>query len=137
MLEVDLYIPDHLHDELNDLPPAPENITIDDSFLSPYQQSFPLNQQKPGRKLAPNLLPKKHYVVHYRNLKTYLELGCVLTRVHRALEFTQHAWLAKYIDFNTRMRAAASSKFEKDFYKLMNNAVFGKSQENLRNRLSV
>ena len=53
------------------------------------------------------------------------------------MEFTQHAWLAKYIDFNTRMRAAASSKFEKDFYKLMNNAVFGKSQENLRNRLSV
>ena len=137
VLEVDLHIPDHLHDELNDLPPAPENITIDDSFLSPYQKSFPWNQQKPGRKLAPNLLPKKHYVVHYRNLKTYLELGCVLTKVHRALEFTQHAWLAKYIDFNTRMRAAASSKFEKDFYKLMNNAVFGKSQENLRNRLSV
>ena len=80
VLEVDLHIPDHLHDEFNDLPPAPENITIDDSFLSPYQKNFPDAYRKPARKLAPNLLPKKNYVVHYRNLKTYLELGCVLTK---------------------------------------------------------
>ena len=137
VLEVDLEIPDHLHDELNDLPPAPENIIIDSTFLSPFQENFPETSKKPCRKLAPNLLPKKHYVTHYRNLLFYLELGCVLKKVHRVLEFTQYAWLEKYIDFNTRMRAAATSDFEKDYFKLMNNSVFGKTQENLRKRISV
>ena len=137
VMEVDLSIPTHLHDEFNDLPPAPENMTIDPSFLSPYQEQFPETYQKPSRKLAPNLLPKTRYTTHFRNLKFYLELGCVLTKVHRVLEFTQYAWLERYIDYNTQMRTRASTKFGKDFYKLMNNAVFGKTQENLRNRVSV
>ena len=136
-LEVDLIIPDELHDKLNDLPPAPQNITIGPEMLSPYQQEFPPESQKPSRKLAPNLLPKTRYITHYRNLKFYLKLGCVLEKIHRVIEFTQHAWLAKYIDFNTKMRAAGSGDFSKDFFKLMNNAVFGKTQENLRNRISV
>ena len=137
VMEVDLEIPEHLHDKMNDLPPAPENITIDSTFLSPYQQSFPESSQKPCLKLTPNLLPKTRYTTHIRNLQFYLDLGCVLKKVHRILEFSQYAWLEKYIAFNTRMRSVSNSKFESDFYKLMNNSVFGKTQENLRKRVNV
>ena len=118
-------------------PPAPENITIDSTFLSPFQENFPESSKKPCKKLAPNLLPKNRYVTHYRNLLFYLELGCVLKKVHRVLEFTQYAWLEKYIAYNTRMRVVATSDFERDYFKLMNNSVFGTTQENLRKRISV
>ena len=137
VLEVDLEIPDHLHDEFNDLPPAPESLVIDETFLSPLQTKFPESAKKPQRKLAPNLLPKKNYVTHYRNLKFYMDMGCVVTKIHRALSFNQEPWLAKYIAYNTERRSRSKSEFEKDFWKLMNNSVFGKSQENLRKRISV
>ena len=137
VLEVDLEIPDELHDKLNDFPPAPETITIDSTLLSPFQELFPESSKKSSRKLAPNLLPKRKYVTHYRNLQFYLNLGCKLKKIHRVLEFTQYDWLEKYIGFNTRMRAAATSDFARDYLKLMNNSVFGKTQENLRKRISV
>ena len=89
------------------------------------------------KKLVPNLGPKKNYVLHYKNLKQYLDLGLNVTKVHRALEFDQSLWLKTYIDFNTQKRAAAESSFEKDFFKLMNNSVFGKTIENLRKRVNV
>ena len=135
--EIDAYFPDHLHDKFNDYPLAPENIIIDDTFLSPYQSNFPDEHKKPTKKLAPNLLPKKNYILHYRNLKFYKEQGMIITKVHRILEFDQEPWLAPYINFNTKMRAQSTSSFAKDFFKLLNNSIFGKTQENLRNRISV
>ena len=106
-------------------------------MLSEFQQKFPDCQKRKSTKLAPNLRDKKNYVVHFRNLKFYLQQGLVLKKVHRVLTFKQSPWLKDYIDFNTRMRSTSSSDFEKDFYKLMNNSVFGKTQENLRNRVNV
>ena len=96
-----------------------------------------MHQKKPSIKLAPNLRDKINYVVHGRNLKFYLEKGMIVTKIHRVLAFDQSPWLKQYIDFNTEMRKQSTSDFGKDFYKLMNNSVFGKTQENLRNRVNV
>ena len=60
-----------------------------------------------------------------------------LTKVHRVIEFDQEPWMEPYIRINTEFRKLAKSDFETDFYKLMNNSVFGKTMENLRNRVDV
>jgi hypothetical protein len=88
-------------------------------------------------KLIGNLQTKIKYKTHYRNLKLYLSLGMRLLRVHRVLSFRQQAWLKPYVDLNTAKRQLATSEFEGDFYKLVNNAFFGKSMENVRKRRNV
>ena len=135
IFEVDLKYPAEIHDRHNCLPLAPERVLIDDTWYSPFQKQFP--KQLPQERLTPNLMDKKRYIVHYRNLKLYTDLGMEVSKVHRVLSFTQSKWLKQYIDYNTECRKLSKSKFEKDFYKLMNNAVYGKTNENLRNRINV
>ena len=88
-------------------------------------------------KLIPNLSNKEKYVVHYATLKVYESLGLKVTRVHKGISFHESAWLQKYIDLNTKLRTEAKNDFEKDFFKLMNNSVFGKTMENIENRVDV
>ena len=140
ILEVDLEYPKELHDLHNDYPLAAEKIKVTENMLSPYCQK--IAEQfgvKIGlvEKLVPTLFNKERYVLHYRNLQLYMSLGLKLTKIHRALEFDQSPWLKSYIDFNTKKRAEAKNSFEKDFFKLMNNSVFGKTMENLRKRQDI
>ena len=88
-------------------------------------------------KLIPNLMPKNNYTVHYRNLKQYLSKGLALKKVHRILEFKQSDWMKPYINFNTQKRKEATNEADKTLFKLLNNAVYGKTMENMRKRIKI
>ena len=140
ILEVDLEYPDELHDLHNDLPVAPQQMAIEDEALSPYTQRLKEKFNIKGKaqpKLMPNLNDKSKYVVHYVNLKQYIKLGLQLKRVHRGVKFHQSYWLRDYISLNTEKRKTARNAFEKDFFKLMNNSIFGKTMENVRGRINM
>ncbi|CAH3016459.1 unnamed protein product, partial [Porites evermanni] len=88
-------------------------------------------------KLICHFKPRKNYVVHYRNLRLYLEMGMKITAVRRGISFYQSPWMEPYIRKNTELRKTAANSFEKDFFKLMNNSVFGKTIENIRKRQNI
>ena len=140
ILEVDLEYPKELHEEHNSFPLAPEKKQVKNEWMSEYQHSLikDLDLKTPKcNKLLLTLQDKNNYVVHYRNLQFYLKQGMKLKRVHRVLEFEQECWMEPYIRMNTEFRKKAKNDFEKNFYKLMNNSVFGKTMENLRNRVNI
>lgn len=135
ILEVDLEYPEHLHDKHNQYPMAPESMTIKDDMLSEYAKKIRTDHNLSKvkvNKLCTTLKGKKNYIVHYRNLKLYLKHGLKLTKIHKGISFTQELWLKPWIDLNTKKRQNAKNNFEKDFYKLMNNSVFGKTMQNVR-----
>ena len=140
ILEVDLEYPKELHDLHNDYPLAAERVRVNKDMLSEYCKKIATKYNiSTGlvHKLIPTLSNKEKYVLHYRNLQLYIDLGLKVNKVHRVLEFNQSPWLKQYIDFNTLKRTQAKNSFEKDFFKLMNNSVFGKTMENIRKRVDV
>ena len=140
ILEVDLEYPQELHDMHNDYPVCPEKIKVSNNMLSAYCKKIAEKYNISiglVSKLIPTLRDKKEYVLHYCNLQPYLDLGLKIKKVHRVLKFDQSPWLKQYIDFNTEKRKHAKNSFEKDFFKLMNNSVFGKTMENLCKRVDV
>ena len=140
ILEVDLEHPNELHELHNDYPLAPEKPAVTNNILSNYCESIADKYEiniGDVKKLIPNLGNKTKYVVHYGNLRLYLSLGMKLTKIHKVLKFKQSNWMKKYIEFNTKKRMCATNDFEKDFFKLMINSVYGKTMENLRKRPNV
>src|SRR5437870_7008750 len=139
ILEVDLEYPKELHDVHNEYPYCPEHVAVKSEMLSEYCKLVgDKNSVKCGKltKLIPTLHNKEKYIVHERNLKKAVDAGLVLKKIHRVLEFEQKPWMKEYIDFNTEKRKLAKNDFEKNFFKLMNNSVFGKTMENLRKRMN-
>ena len=137
--EVDLKYPNEIHDLHNEFPLCPEQLQIKDEWLSEYQKILRKELQIKGKsnKLCLTLFDKEKYVMHYKNLKFCLENGLILTKIHRVLKFKQSQWLRPYISLNTYLRQNATSKFEENFAKLMNNSVYGKTCENVRRYKNV
>ena len=140
-VECDLEYPAELHDEHNEYPLAPERVDIHVEMLSDTQvelsRHYTRNRTAKNVKLVPNLMTKKNYVVHGQVLQFFVAHGMRLTKIHRAIQFDQRQWMEPYIDLNTNLRAAAANDVDKDFHKLMNNAVYGKTCENLRKRSDI
>ena len=109
-LEVDIEYPKQLWNKHKDLPFLPNREKVNEI-----------------EKLVTSTEDKKKYVIHISTLTQALNHGLNLKKVHRAITFWQEAWLKLYIDMNTKLRTEAKNDFEKDFFKLMNNSVFGKS----------
>ena len=120
ILEVDIVYPHELHDLHNDYPLAPEHLEIGGV-----------------NKLIPNLHRKKKYIVHYETLKLYVKHGLRISKIHRGITFKERDWMKEYIDKNTELRTKSKNKFESDFFKLMNNSVFGKMIEDIRKRTDI
>ena len=120
IFDVDLIYPKHLWEKHNDYPLAPELIKVNGV-----------------EKLICHFKPRTNYVLHYKNLKQYLNMGLKLEAVNRAISFEQSPWMEPYIRKNTELRKTAANSFEKDFFKLMNNSVFGKTIENIRKRQNI
>lgn len=122
ILEVDLEYPDSIHDAHNYLPFCPQN-------KIPYGGKI--------QKLITDLTDKENYRIHIKKLQLCLEQGLVLRKIHKILKFKQSAWLEPYITLNTNHRKSATNEFEKNFFKLMNNAVYGKTMENVEKRRDI
>ena len=120
ILEVDVKYPKNLNYLHSDLPFLPGRKKINKC-----------------RKLLCNLYDKTNYVVQIRSLKQAIDHGLIFQKVHRVIQFNQEAWLREYIDMNIELRKQAKNHFEKDFFKLMNNSVFGKTMENVRKHRDI
>ena len=117
---MDLEYPDELHDFHNDYLLASESV-----------------KGNGVKKLIPNLMDKEKMVLHVKNLKLFLSLGMKLKKIWRGVKFREEAFMKPYIELNTKLRTKAKNNFEKNFFKLMSNSVFGKPMENVRNRVDV
>ena len=141
-LSVDLEYPKELHDLHGDYPLAPERLLIQYEMLNETQLKLLRHYQVPKsglrvQKLIPHLMVRKNYMIHYRNLRFYLEEGMKLIKIHSVLEFQQCKWLMPYIQKNTDLRAQAKTDFDKNQYKLYNNAIYGKTCENQKRRTDI
>ena len=135
--EVDLTYPNNIQEKTKNFPFAPVNKKINPDKFSDFMKEIKPDNYIQTKKLICDWFDKKNYLVHYRMLKFYLRTGMIVDKVHKMISFKQSSWLEKYINFNTQKRNQAVNDFEKDFYKLLNNAFFGKTMENVRNRLKI
>ena len=136
-LEVDLKYPDNIKEKTKYFPFCPENEKINPNKYNEYMKSIKPENYTKSNKLICDWTDKKKYLIHYRMLKFYIRHGMIVEKIHEIISFKQSKWLEGYISFNTQKRNKAKNDFEKDFFKLLVNAAFGKFLENVRNRLGL
>jgi hypothetical protein len=144
VLKLDLEYPRDIHDKTQDFPLAPEPGEVTEDMFTDFMSEQWTRRcefrrggevkYKPEKKLLMTCRNKSEYVVHFKLLKFYLEMGMKIIRVHEVVKFTQTALFRKYIEDNSARRQLATDDFTKDLYKLLNNALFGKTMENVRGR---
>lgn len=141
ILEVDLKYPKKLHEKHDNFPLAPENIEIGFDNLSPYAKKALVlcsnSETYKDCKLSATFHERKNYIIHFKNLKLYLSLGMILTKIHRAVEFKQKNFIAPFIEKCTIERQKANSKFEQDQFKKLANSTYGKTIQNVRGYINV
>ena len=135
--EVNLEYPDNTKEKTKSFPFASVNKKVNPNKFSDYMKEIKLDTYIQTKKLICDWSDKKNYLVPYRMLKFYLRHGMIVDKVHNIISFRQSRWLEKYIKLNTQKRNQAVNDFEKGFYKLLNNAFYGKTTENVRNRLEL
>ena len=123
----------NLHKDLPFLPERKELFGLHKDLLSILDRKKLENVEK----LLGDIEDKKKYVIHIRALKQALNDGLILKTVHTVIQFNQKAWLKPYIDMNTELRKKAKNDFEKNFFKAMNNSVFGKAMEHVRKHRDI
>ena len=132
-VEVDLKYPDNIREKTKNFPFAPVNQKSNPDDFSDYMKDIIPDTYTQNKKLICDWNDKKNYLIHYRMLKFYVRHGMIVDKVHDVISFKQSKWLEKCIKFNTQKRNQAVYDFEKDFYKLLSNAFYGKTIENVRN----
>ena len=136
-IEKDLENPVEIKEKTKNFPFCRYQTKADPNLFSGYMNSLNQPNYKPTSKLMCDVTNKSKYMIHYRMFKFYLNQGMKVTKIHTIYKFKQSPWLGKYIDHNTQKRTVAKTNFEKDLYKLMNNAFCGKTMENVRDRTNL
>jgi hypothetical protein len=141
ILSVDLEYPNELHNYTSDYPLAVEKFVVEESMLSNYTKNIIKQvykgKYKPNKKLVPTLFNKTKYIVHFKTLKLYVELGLKITKIHRILQFFQSPWLADYVTYCTDKRIRASNKLQQKFWKETINFIYGKMIQGVKDKVHV
>jgi len=140
IVECDLSYPPPLHQSHSAYPLCPQHVVVERSMISPtvvQMHQHAGTKHAPCTKLINDLNDKEHYVTHYKCLKFYLSQGMQLTKIHRIISFSQSAFMRPLIDYCNTQRQNAKTEFDSTLYKLLPNAVFGKTCENLRKRVNL
>ena len=129
--------PNDIKEKTKNFPFAPVNKKINPDNFNDFTKEIKHDTYTQTKKLICDWSDKKNSLVHYRMLKFYVRHGMIVDKFHENISFKQSKWLEKYINFNTQKRNQAVKDFEKDFYKLLNNAFYSKTMENVRNHLKI
>ena len=136
-VECDLEYPAEIKEKTKNFPFCPYQTKADPELFTTYMNSVKQPNYKPTEKLLCDLSNKQKCIIHYRMFKFYTKMGMKVTKIHTIYRFKQSLWLEKYINQNTQKRTKAKTNFEKDLYKLMNNAFFGKTMDNVRESVNL
>ena len=134
-IEVDLRYPDTINKKTKSFPFRPEKKTSPKDKYKDYMKKIKPKIYRKAKKLIGDWTDKKNHLIHYRMFYIYVRLGIKVDKNHELFSCEESNWLEKCTSYNRQRRNEAKNDFEKDFYKLLNNEFFGKTIENVRNRL--